>query len=159
LLPTRVREVDFFDTFNIDELNLIVWNTGSLLHQAQQATAFNFGAPNNDDATFRAFKMRFTEKVEEMLSWVSDGHTLLLIPYQFPLLKYAAPDGQSGSEDLHYYSAFSVVTIQRLSGELVVTQSVFEEFSEVTSLLKYDYVMSGPNVIPVFRSSSNREQR
>lgn len=154
-----MRQSTFSNMPNINELNLIIWNPETLVHDARIQTVNQHGQrqPIREEL-WDTFKQSFDTKVNEILSWINDGHVLVLaMPYQLHMMTVGLDNGTM--QDLMAHSPFDKFSLYELHGELISTEPSFEDFSSHAELLKYDYVISGENFVPVFRSASSKQQR
>jgi len=150
-----VRQQTLFGNFNIHEFNLLVlradvfWQnlgiSGFTLHQL---------LPN----TWANFKDRYSRRISEILEWVSDGHTLVVVPHVFPRLRLM--DGQIIEESMNDYPPFNLVILENSVGELVEIEDEFKDtLGGLAPIIRYDYILTGQNLTPALRTSSARQQR
>jgi hypothetical protein len=162
LATADFRRSGFFDPLNIDEFSLIVWNSASLVDQASRYTNIDLKS-SNPKVVCKAFEMLFTAKVQDLLQWIAGGHILLLVPYELPTLRHtditSRNDITTTNVNLHTFPILDQFSLTSLAGELVVAQEPFTDLSIFSSFLRYDYVITGASIIPVFKTSSSQSQR
>jgi hypothetical protein len=145
-----VKRRDFFDTFNIDEYKFIVWNIASLVHQAKR-----FGIDFNGINASRQYKnflSKYLEKGQELLSWVSKGHVLVIIPSELPPLRHQQGQETPVKEDISTHLPLGFVGFSYLPGELVEADQF--EHSKNSRHSSHKYTLSGKEIIPLFKSST-----
>ena len=62
-------------------------------------------------------------------------------------------------QELMVHSPFDKMSLDELHGELISAEPTFDSFSSHAELLKYYYIISGENFVPVFKSASSKRQR
>ena len=79
---TRKRQ--FFDTFNIYEYNLIVWNAISFISETQNVLGTNIFAGRFNSQVYDIFYELFSARTADLAYWVWNGNVLLLVPVNSP---------------------------------------------------------------------------
>jgi hypothetical protein len=150
-----IRTGAFFNALNLNEFTLVVWNAISLIDELP-----TIGVQFNTlmhPATRETFNSRYNDKIKMIYDWIRDGHVLLVYSVQFGILQYNAPDHPK--DDLNTFAPFNLAILSRSQGQLVVASDQFPEFTQFVELFKCDYTLSGESGIPLFRTSSTRDER
>jgi hypothetical protein len=159
-MPTpasSIRNGSFFENFNPHQFTLIAWNVGTLIQQAQP---LGFAPNTLHHTAVEQFKSRYMERFSEILKWVEDGNSLLLFPTLFPVFRY--PDGTpSGSQiDINQLPPFNHVELAASKGDLIHAAPAFlQQFADFADLFRYEYVLQGEGLLPLYETSSVRRQR
>jgi hypothetical protein len=156
-IPARAYK--FFDMFNVDEFKLIAWNAGSFISDTEEKTGQSF-RESHHPFIYRRFKELYDEKMVQILSWIKNGNVLVIFPFLFGLS--AESDGQSReiAIDINQFPPFNLINLKYKPGDsLEVSEGFSIQLFEFVNMLKYDVVLSGEDVVPLFRTGSGREER
>jgi hypothetical protein len=154
-----VRTCKFFDSFNASESQIIVWNAETFVIETQTTTGQSFDSYHHS-FTYRRFKEMYDDRMAQLLSWTKDGHVLVIFPYLFILGPQT--DGNHGvvTIDVNQFVPFNLVKLAHASGELLEPiGDFFTQLSNFTDILRYDVVLSGEDIVPLFRTGSGRQER
>jgi tetratricopeptide (TPR) repeat protein len=153
-----VRTSKFFDTFNVNDFQLVAWNAESLVAETQEKAGQSFQREHDPFAYWR-FKELYEKKLITILNWIRHEHVLVLFPCLFNSeLKAHGPNG-AVNVDINHFSPFSLVNLTEVSeGTLHVDDDFRSQFSQFIDILRCDLVISGEGVIPLFRASESRHE-
>jgi hypothetical protein len=155
-IPARTYK--FFDSFNVNEFQLIAWNAETFVADTQETTGQSFESYHHS-FIYRRFKEMYDEKIVRLLSWTKDGHVLVIFPYLFS--SGPQTDGNNGvvTINVNEFPPFNLVNLTHASGDsLEVVEDFFAEFCKFTDILRYDVVLSGEDILPLFRTGSSRQE-
>ena len=153
-----VRTCKFFNSFNVSEFQLVAWNVETFVADTQETTGQSFESYHHS-FIYRRFKEMYDEKIAQLLSWTKDGHVLVIFPYLFG--SRLQTDGKNGvvTIDVNEFPPFNLVNLAHASGDsLEVVEGFFAEFSKFTDILRYNVVLSGEDIVPLFRTGSSRQE-
>jgi hypothetical protein len=153
-----VRSSKFFDTFNVDDFQLVAWNAESLIAETQERPGRSFQREYDPFAYWR-FKELYEKKIITILNWIRHEHVLVLFPFLFNSeLKAHGPNG-AVNIDINQLSPFSLVNLMQVSEDpLHVDDNFRTQFSQFVDILRCDLVISGEGIIPLFRTSESRHE-
>ena len=154
-----VRTCKFFDSFNVSEFQLVAWNVETFVSETQNTTGQPFESYHHS-FIYRRFKEMYDEKMAQLLSWIKDGHVFVIFPYSFS--SGPQTDGKNGvvTIDVNQFPPFNLVNLISFSGEsLEVVGDFSAQLYKFTNILRYDVVLSGEDIVPLFRTGSVRQER
>jgi hypothetical protein len=153
-----VRTSKFFDTFNVNDFQLVAWIVESLVAETQERASQSFQREHDPFAYWR-FKELYEKKIIMILNWIRLGHVLVLFPSSFNSeLKAHGPNGPVNI-DINRFFPFSLVNFTEMSEDtLYVDDDFCTQFSQFIDILRCDLVISGEGVIPLFRASERRHE-
>jgi hypothetical protein len=155
-IPGRTSK--FFDTFNVNDFQLVAWDAEAFVAETQEKTSRSFQHEQDPFAYWR-FKGLYEEKLIKIINWIRHGHVLVLFPSLFNSeLKICGPNGSVNIE-LNRFPPFSLVDLTQASeGTLYVDDDFCTQFIQFVDILRCDLVMSGEGIIPLFRTSESCQQ-
>jgi hypothetical protein len=156
-LPARTYK--FFDTIDVNEFQLIAWNAETFAADTQEKTGQSFESYHHP-FTYRRLKELYDEKIAQILSWTKDGHVLVIFPFLFN--SGPRTDGKNGvvTIDVNQFPPFKLVNLTHAPGDsLDVVQDLAAQFGKFVHMLKYDVMLSGEDIVPLFRAGSGRQER
>jgi hypothetical protein len=149
-----VRSGSLFDETNLNEFVLICWFAPTLLNFIPRGFA---NTPTTGEQ-YKQFLARYLYRMQDILEWVSNGHVLLIVEYSHLRVDYEE-NGLSVQDDLIDLPPFNEVKLTPHSGELIAPIEQFSrEFSSFTPLLRYEYIVQGEEIIPLFTTSTTRRE-
>ena len=154
-----VRTCKFFDSFNVSEFQLVAWNVETFVSETQKTTGQPFESYHHS-FIYRRFKEMYDEKIAQLLSWIKDGHVFVIFPYSFS--SGPQTDGKNGvvTIDVNQFPPFNLVNLTSSSGDLLEVVGDFSaQLYKFTDILRYDVVLSGEDIVPLFRTGSVRQER
>jgi hypothetical protein len=153
-----VRTSKFFDMFNVNDFQLVAWNAETFVAETQEKTGQAFQS-HHHPFVYRRFKELYEEKMTEILDWIRYGHVLIIFPYLFTLP--IKTDGLNGVVDveMNQFPPFNLVELAHVSeGSLEVFDDFYTQFGQFIDMLRYDLVLSGEDIVPLFRASESRQE-
>ena len=130
-----VRKSTFFDSFDIDQFNLIIWYAQSFADEIARL-GINFSGVNHSYGTVKKI---YETKMSEIIRWIADGHTFIIFPHVFPGIN--VPNSQ---EYLNRLPPWDEIDLQISSGELLIaTDGVEDLLGAFSNLLRYDLLITG----------------
>jgi hypothetical protein len=155
-IPARTYK--FFDMFNVNEFKLIVWNTETFISDTQEKTGQSFQRPHHP-FIYRQFKELYDEKMVQILNWIKVGNVLILFPSLFELSAESDGRGRENTIDVNQFPPFNLVELAHKPGEsLEVAEGFSAQFFGFVEMLRYDVVLSGEEIVPLFRTRSGRQE-
>src|SRR6516225_6152658 len=87
-LNAKLRVHDLFDNFNLNEVDLIVWNTALVAKYAPRG--LQGGLVSTEE--WEGFVNTYSRRIDQIIKWVKDGCVLIVFPTVPPRLHYAGND-------------------------------------------------------------------
>jgi hypothetical protein len=145
-----------FDNFNLSEIDLIVWNTAQVIKYAPRGLQGEIVGTDH----WERFVNIYSQRMNQIINWVEDGCVLIIFPSPPPRLKYAGSDRKVVEKSMRTLIPFNLISLSMVDGELIEAMEPFkEQLSPFQPLLRYSYLMSGKDTIPIFEASSSRSGR
>src|SRR5262249_26239314 len=142
----------FFDSYDVNEFQLVAWNAETFVIETQETTGRSF-EDYHHSFIYQRFKEMYEEKIARLLSWTKDGHLFVIFPYSFGLGPQT--DGKNGiiRVDINQFPPFNLVKLTPASCESIEAAEEFvDQFSRFVDILKCDVVLSGDDIVPLFRT-------
>ncbi len=151
-----VRSYKFFDTFNVNDFQLVAWNAETFVSETQEKTGQSFQS-HHHPFVYRRFKALYEEKISRTLDWIRYGNVLVIFPYLFKIeMQTDGPKGVN-NVNINQFPPFNLVDLTRIcETSLVVVDKFRTQFSEFVDLLKCNLVFSGKDSLVLFRSAESR---
>ena len=92
-----VRSPKFFDTFNVNDFQLLAWNAESFVAEIADKIGQSFQG-HYHLFVYGRFKELYEEKIIPILDWIKYGHVLVIFPHHFS--KNMKTYGESGIIDV-----------------------------------------------------------
>ena len=147
-----VRSSKFFDTFNVNEFQLLAWNAETLVGEIEEKTGQSFQGYHHL-FVYRRFKELYEEKIIPIFDWIKYGHVLVIFLHHFG--EEMKTDGVNGTidVDINQFPPFDLVKLRPASEHRVEILSDFPgELDKFSELLKCDLELSGEGIVPLFRT-------
>jgi hypothetical protein len=156
-IPARTNK--FFDMFNVNEFQMIAWDAETFISDTQEKTGQSF-QNSHHPFIYRRFKELYDEKMIQILSWIKDGHVLIIFPFSFKAGFESDSEHEITIIDLNRFPPFNLVNLRHEPGEsLEAAEEFSSQFFEFVDMLRYDVVLSGEDIVPLFRTGSGRQER
>jgi hypothetical protein len=152
------RTHKFFDPYDVNEFQLVAWNAETFVIDTQETTGRSF-EDYHHSFTYQRFKEMYDEKMARLLSWTKDGHVFIIFPYSFG--SGPQTDGKNGvvRVDVNQFPPFNLVNLAPASCEtLEVVEGFVAQLSKFADILKCYVVLSGEDIIPLFRTGSGGQE-
>jgi hypothetical protein len=145
----------FFDTFDVNDFQLVVWNAETFVAETQEKTGQSLQS-HHHPFIYRRFKELYEEKLITILNWIKNGHVLVIFPCLFN--SGIQTDGPNGSinVDLNEFPPFNLVNLTPVSAQsLDVVDDFRSQFRQFVKMLRFDAVLSGEDIVPLFRTAKS----
>jgi hypothetical protein len=145
----------FFDAFNVNDFQLVAWNAETFVEETQEKTGQSLQSYHHP-FIYRRFKELYEDKIIQILNWIKYGHVLVIFPCLFN--SGIQTDGPNGavSVNLNQFPPFNLVNLTPVSAEsLDVVDDFRSQFRQFVNMLSYDVVLSGEDIVPLFRTATS----
>jgi hypothetical protein len=152
-LNAKLRVHDLFDNFNLNEVDLIVWNTALVAKYAPRG--LQGGLVSTEE--WEGFVNTYSRRIDQIIKWVKDGCVLIVFPTVPPRLHYAGNDRKVVEKSMRTLIPFNLISLNEIDGGLIEAVEPFkDQLSSFQPLLRYSYIMAGEDAVPIFKASSTR---
>jgi hypothetical protein len=145
----------FFDTFDVNDFQLVAWNAETFVAETQEKTGQSLQSYHHP-FVYRRFKELYEEKIIQILNWIKYGHVLVIFPCLFN--SGIQTDGPNGSMNvnLNQFPPFNLVNLTPVSAQsLDVVDDFRSQFRQFVNMLRFDVVLSGEDIVPLFRTAKS----
>jgi hypothetical protein len=150
----------FFDTFDANDFQLVAWNAESFVAELEERTGQPF-ASYYHPFIYQRLKQLYDGKIAHLLSWIRDGHLLVIFPFPFGSGPHThGPNGLVMPIEVNQFVPFNLVNLARAGGHsLKAVEEFHTQFSEFVEVLKCEVLLSGEAILPLFRTDCGRAHR
>jgi hypothetical protein len=152
------RMAKFFDSYDVNEFQLVAWNAETFVTDTEETTGRSFEDYHHSFIYQRCREM-YDEKMARLLSWTKGGHVFVIFPYSFG--SGPQTEGKHGVSrvDVNQFPPFNLVKLTPASCEaLEAVEDSVAQLSEFADMLKCDVVLSGEDIVPLFRTGSGGQE-
>jgi hypothetical protein len=155
-IPARTYK--FFDILHVNEFKLIAWNAETFISDIQETTGQSF-RKSHHPFVYRRFKELYDQKMAKIVTWIKDGNVLIIFPFSFELSIESDGQGRERAIDINQFPPFNLINVTHKPGDsLEVAEGFSTQFFEFVDMFRYDVLLSGEDIVPLFRTGGGREE-